>query len=56
MSTLMDQKTNIESSGPIVAFYLAKQNEIRTARIIMTAKANGFSEDVISERVRKMYG
>ena len=56
MGTLMNQKTNIQSSGPIVAFFLAKQNEIRTARIIMTAKANGFSDDVISERVRKMYG
>lgn len=56
MSTLMNQKTNIQSSGPVVAFFLAKQNEIRTARIIMTAKANGFSDDAISERVRKMYG
>ena len=56
MSTLMNQKTNIESSGPIVAFYLAKQNEIRTARIIMTAKANGFSEEDIQKRVRRMYG
>ena len=56
MGTLMNQKTNIQSSGPIVAFFLVKQNEIRTARIIMTAKANGFGEDVISERVRKMYG
>lgn len=56
MSKLMNQKTNIMSSGPIVAFYLAKQNEIRTARIIMTAKANGFSNEAISERVRKMYG
>ena len=56
MKSLMNQKTNIQSSGPIVAFFLAKQNEIRTARIILTAKANGFGEDVISERVRKMYG
>lgn len=56
MSKLMSQKTNIQSSGPIVAFFLAKQNEIRTARIIMTAKANGFSDEIISERVRKMYG
>ncbi|MBO4863955.1 MAG: V-type ATPase subunit [Eubacterium sp.] len=56
MSSLMSQKSNIESSGPIVAYFLAKQNEIRTARIIMTAKANGFSDETISERVRKMYG
>ena len=56
MKTLMNQKTNIQSSGPVVAFFLAKQNEIKTARIIMTAKANGFSNEIISERVRKMYG
>ena len=56
MSSLMSQKTNIQSSGPIVAYFLARQNEIRTARIIMTAKANGFSDEAISERVRKMYG
>ena len=56
MKKLMNQKTNIQSSGPVVAYYLAKQNEIRTARIIMTAKANGFDNDIISERVRKMYG
>ena len=56
MSTLMNQKTNIMSSGPVVAFYLAKQNEIRTARIIMTAKANGFGEEDIQKRVRRMYG
>ena len=56
MSSLMNQKTNIQSSGPIVAFYLAKKNEIRMARIIMTAKANGFSDDIISARVRRMYG
>jgi len=55
MSKLMDQKHNIESSGPIVAYYLARSNEIRTARIIMTAKANGFPDDVILERVRRMY-
>ena len=56
MSMIMGQKSNIQSSGPIVAFFLAKQNEIRMARIIMTAKANGFSNEAISERVRKMYG
>ncbi len=56
MDMIRSQKYNIESSGPIVAYYLAKQCEIRTARIIMTAKLNGFGDDVISERIRKMYG
>ncbi|MCR5213214.1 MAG: V-type ATPase subunit [Eubacterium sp.] len=56
MDMIRSQKFNIESSGPIVAYYLAKQCEIRTARIIMTAKQNGFGDDIISERIRKMYG
>ena len=53
---IMDQKTNIQSVGPVVAYYLARQNEIRMVRIILTAKANGFPDRIISERVRKMYG
>jgi Archaeal/vacuolar-type H+-ATPase subunit C len=53
---IMSQKTNIQSVGPVVAYYLARQNEIRMVRIILTAKANGFPDRIISERVRKMYG
>ena len=53
---IMDQKNNIQSIGPIVAYYLARQNEIQMVRIILTAKANGFPDQTISERVRKMYG
>jgi V/A-type H+-transporting ATPase subunit C len=41
--------------GPIIAYYLARQNEIRTVRIILTAKANDFPEEAIRERVREMY-
>ena len=41
--------------GPIIAYYLARQNEIKTVRIILTAKANGFSEEATRERVREMY-
>lgn len=53
---IMNQKNNIQSVGPVVAYYLARQNEIRMVRIILTAKANGFPDRIISERVRKMYG
>ncbi|MEE8886034.1 MAG: V-type ATPase subunit [Eubacteriales bacterium] len=56
IDTILPQKTNSVSAGPIVAFYLARQNEIKTVRIILTAKANGFTEENILERVRKMYG
>ena len=55
MKTIRPQKRNLASVGPVVAYYLARENEIRTARIILTAKANGFSEDATRERVREMY-
>ncbi|MBO7710781.1 MAG: V-type ATPase subunit [Lachnospiraceae bacterium] len=55
MQSIRPQKMNSVSIGPVVAYYLARQNEIKMARIIMTAKANGFSEEVIRERAREMY-
>jgi V/A-type H+-transporting ATPase subunit C len=48
-------RTVNEGVGPVLAYYLARENEIRTVRIILTAKANGFPDEVIGERVRKMY-
>ncbi len=56
IETILPQKMNSVSAGPIVAYYLGRQNEIKTARIIITAKANGFSEESTRERVRMMYG
>lgn len=55
IETIRPQKTNPFTSGPILAFYLARENEIKTVRIILTAKQNGFKEDAIRERVREMY-
>ncbi len=55
IETIRPQKTNSVSMGPIIAFYLAKLNEIKTVRIILTAKANGFSEEETRQRVREMY-
>ena len=37
------------------AYKLARENEIRMARIILTAKANGLPDTAIRERARKMY-
>ena len=54
--TILPQKRGMDTSGPIVAYYLAKQNELKMVRILMTAKANGFPEETITERLRKMYG
>ena len=55
IETIRPQKMNSVSLGPVVAYYLARENEIKMARILLTAKANGFSEDSIRERVREMY-
>lgn len=55
IETIRPQKANPFSMGPVIAYYLARNNEIRTVRIILTAKANDFPEAAIRERVRKMY-
>ena len=55
IQTIRPEKTNSVSMGPVIAYYLARQNEIKTVRIILTAKANGFSEEATRERVRDMY-
>ncbi len=53
--TIRPQKYNSFSIGPIVAYALARENEIKTVRIILSGKLNGLSEDSIRERVREMY-
>lgn len=55
IETIRPERRNPFSMGPVIAYYLARQNEIKTARIILTAKANGFSESATQERVREMY-
>ena len=55
IEAIRPQKMNSVSIGPVVAYYLARENEIKMARIILTAKANGFEEDAIRERAREMY-
>ena len=46
---------NSFSIGPLVAYILARENEIKTVRIILSGKQNDFSDDAIRERVREMY-
>ena len=53
--TMQPQKYETFSVGPLVAYLLARENEIKTVRIILSGKQNGFSEEAIRERVREMY-
>ncbi|MGI6054258.1 MAG: V0D/AC39 family V-type ATPase subunit [Clostridium sp.] len=55
IETIKPQKYNAFTAGPLVAYLLARENEIKTVRIILTARLNGFSEAQIRERVREMY-
>lgn len=55
MSMIRLQKMNAFSVGPIVAYAIARENEIKTVRIILTCRQNGLGEDAIRERIREMY-
>lgn len=49
------EKYNSFSIGPIVAYVIARQIEIKTVKIILSGKLNNFDERFIKERVRLMY-
>ncbi|SHJ41028.1 V0D/AC39 family V-type ATPase subunit [Hespellia stercorisuis] len=55
MQTMQPQKYESFSVGPLFAYVLARENEIKTIRIILSGKQNGFSDEAIRERVREMY-
>ena len=50
------QKYEVFSLGPLVAYVLARENEIKTVDIILSGKRNHLPEESIRERVREMYG
>lgn len=52
---IRSQKHVIEGAEPLAAWYLAKENEIKTVRYILSGKRNGLSDDFIRERLREMY-
>ena len=49
------QKYQSFSIGPIAAYILAKENELKTVRVILLCKKNQIPEEKIRERVRAMY-
>lgn len=55
IDTIKSQKYNSFSAGPVIAYILARENEIKTVRIILTGKLNNLDDDFIRERLRKMY-
>lgn len=55
IETLRPQKYNPFTIGPVFAYVIARQNEIKTVRIILSGKLNEMPVDSIRERVREMY-
>lgn len=53
--SLTPQKYEAFTIGPVIAYVIARQNEIKTVRLVLTGKANGLSDESILERVRRMY-
>ena len=41
--------------GPVAAYIIAKETEIKSVRILLTAKQNGFPMEMIRERMRETY-
>lgn len=55
IATIRPQKYEASSIGPLVAYVLARENEIKTVRIILSGKANNMPDEKIRERIREMY-
>lgn len=49
------QKYNPFTLSPLVAYLLARENEIKTVRIILSGKRNDIPDRLIRERLREMY-
>lgn len=55
IETIRPQKYKAFGIGPIIAYVIARQNEIKTVRILLSGKRNQLSDESIRERVREMY-
>ena len=55
ISMLKQTKYAIFGIEPLVTYYLAKEMEIKNARIIMVGKINGLGQHAIRERLRDTY-
>ena len=55
IETLKPQQYETFSVGPLLGYLIARENEIKTVRIILTGKQNGFPDEAIRERIREMY-
>ncbi|WP_191980816.1 V-type ATPase subunit, partial [Clostridium haemolyticum] len=55
MNFIKDAKYISFGPEPLIAYILAKENEIKIIRIIMVGKINNIDSQVIGERLREIY-
>jgi len=55
IEAIKSEKNKAFTAGPLAAYFVARQNEIKTVRLIVTGKQNKFPDEAIQERVRVMY-
>lgn len=56
MRLIKKDKYDVMTLQPVLGYYLAREQEARCIRLIVTAKRNGLDEQVITERLREVYG
>lgn len=55
MEKIRPQKCNSFTLGPLAAYVLARENEMKCVRIILSGKLNQLPQEVIRERLRETY-
>lgn len=55
MRHIRPQKSNPFTISPLAAYILARENEIKTIRILLSGKRNDIADSIIRERMRDMY-
>lgn len=49
-------KAEFDSIAPVIGYLLAREQEAKCVRLILTAKRNGLEDAIITERLRELYG
>ena len=52
---IKDQKSNPFTLGPLAAYVLARENELKCVRMILSGKQNDLPDEIIRERLGEMY-
>ena len=55
ISHIRPQKYNPFTLGPLAAYILARRNEIKCVRMVLSCRQNSLPEEAIRERLREMY-